>query len=780
MTLLRIHWRRLFVLCALVLGSVNARAEVQEKGYIELKDGVGLKYTVIYPEAGKRFPVLVQYNGYNAGNDPYDAGFGPVGEAALANGFAVLGVQVRGSGCSEGSFDLFEPRWADDAVQALDWASKQPWSNGATAMGGLSFPGITQLMVGPKRPPSLKAIMPWSGITDLYRDVSWPGGIFNPVFATIFDILQRQQSTAGVPAEVLAGDLRCALAVLGRLDPTDDVIVQGAFNPWADASIYQRPVADGDIDKIDVPVLATHGWQDEALASRVAVAYEQLNPETTWLVFGNGGHSFGLGSPFVVEMAESFLLHFVKGERNGFPSTPHVQILHEVSFDGTHRWVTSHDRWPVDSELTELYFSGDGLLRSEAPKDAASVNYVYPLPAPSMTATVLGQVENQTYQLPVLPGGAASFTTAPLAQDVEILGPSRADIWLSSTATDTDLQVSLIEVRADGREQFLQRGWLRVSQRKTETSRNQPNFVYHSHTQQDSTFMPTGEPVLASVEIWPVGHVFRAGSSIRVNVEAPLGTTGFRQLLLNPTPAINTVHFGGLHLSRITLPVVPKAIAPVDYSECGTLWNQPCRPNPTAVPEGALSLNAAVGANPDARGSIQRLGHHRFRLSNTGRAEHFLRAIEATSSDLPDGTAATLKLRDQSISTTSHDGKLRFELEDDTGLTAGQALEVELRVDEQEALAWTASLSNLAYAGADGIEVQPAPVGFLLLVLACLASARSRRYLPMVLLIGTLAACADSDPVDSQPGSSLRVSQVQAVDDKGQYFSYTGAPIRLE
>jgi predicted acyl esterase len=95
---------------------------------VELADGVELRYTVVGPAAEGRFPTLLNYAGYASGTDP---GFSaqPL-KWFLDAGFAVVGVNVRGSGCSSGNFELFDPRWAEHGRQVVEWMSA---SRGAPA-----------------------------------------------------------------------------------------------------------------------------------------------------------------------------------------------------------------------------------------------------------------------------------------------------------------------------------------------------------------------------------------------------------------------------------------------------------------------------------------------------------------------------------------------------------------------------------------------------------------------------------------------------------------------
>lgn len=765
----------------------SASAEVTESGYIELSDGTGLKYTVIYPDVGGRYPVLLHYQGYNAGNDPYDTGFGALGEVALANGYAILGINTRGSGCSEGSFTPLERQWAHDGLEVLDWATQQTWSNGDTAMAGLSLPGIIQLMVASQRHPSLKAILPWSAITDIYRDVAWPGGIYNATFIGFWQTLLSQQNIANPLLESARGDTRCAAALTTPGRQANNAILDVSIRPWADDPEYSRRLlSPGEVSNIAVPALITHAWQDEALSSRSTVEYEKMSPDKTWFILGNGGHGFGLGSEFVVNEAIRFLNHFVKGEDNAFESTPKVQLLHEVAYDGTYRWKTSHQTWPVNHELAELYFSDDGRLANERPNVAGSVNYTYPLAAPSMTATVSPETENQTYKLPVTPGGSVSFTSAPLAHDLEILGPARADIWLSSTAQDTDVQISLVEVRPDGQEQFIQRGWLRASNRTMLKAENRANFPVHIHSKQTREPLVIDDPTLLSIEIWPVGHVFRSGSSLRVYIEAPLGTTGYRQLALNQTPATNTVHTGESYLSRITLPVIPDGVAHRDYSECDTVHNQPCRQNPKAVPPGVLDMRPMSTIASQARGEVIVTDKNEFQLTNTAGGTHWIRAIEITGGELLDGTIATVRIDNDVISTTAYGGKLRFEIEESSGLTVGEPKLVLLKIRSESQVSWMPSPSNVAYADTESYAGVIFPLGTAIFMIACALARRSKRYFLIAVAMGALIACESdgrrkpSISLSATDANALKITKIQAVDERGVYFDYKSTEKELD
>ena len=188
------------------------------------------------------------------------------------------------------------------------------------------------------------------------------------------------------------------------------------------------------------------------------------------------------------------------------------------------------------------------------------------------------------------PGTAATFTTAPLEDDLTLLGSASADLWLTATAPDVDLQVTLTEVRPDGQELFVEQGWLRASQRTLEPARSTALRPFQTHTAADVSPLEPGQPVLARVEVFPFGHVFRAGSRLRLWVEAPVFLPALWAFTPSPVPAQVAVLHDADHPSRLVLPQVPNDPERIaTLPACGTLIRQPCRPDPVSAAATAFS-----------------------------------------------------------------------------------------------------------------------------------------------------------------------------------------------
>jgi putative CocE/NonD family hydrolase len=581
--------RRLLLLLALVatLGVAHAGAAApttRTTGYLTMADGTKLAYTVVRPAGPGPFPTLFEYSGYDPGRSPDESYIRQFVEDD--GGYAYIGVNLRGTGCSEGTFDFFQPQEARDGAAVIAWIRQQPWSNGLVGMIGKSYPGITQLFVAQEQPEGLAAIAPGHFFADAYRDVARPGGISNHGFATLWSFIGRPSyEVQSSPQYVLAGDLGCLNGLTSELRglPTNPY-VQLLQHPFDDALTRERS-PNRRLDRIEVPMLATLAWQDEQLASRqthLLSALDDLGRTNWWATLSNGDHAMSRTRTELADL-ERFYDHFLKGEANGWEDRPRVQVWWEAGRDGGARapgWTTGLDHW------SEAHRRAEGSLApwSIPLGSEGSTSYTY-LP-------ILGSqgVANPAYALPQLPdlyfwgnapldGTAAAFTTEQLTEDRTVLGSASLDLWLSASMPDVDLQATITEVRPDGQEVFVQQGWLRASQRALDPARSTELLPYQTHT--SASMLAPGEPVLARVEIFPFGHLFRAGSRLRVWVEAP---TFLPQLwAFTPTliPGRVEILHDADHPSRLVLPLVPNDPERIaSRPECGRVIRQPCRADP--------------------------------------------------------------------------------------------------------------------------------------------------------------------------------------------------------
>jgi uncharacterized protein len=573
---------------------------VVEHGYLPLKDGTMLSYTLTLPKAEGRFPVVLQYDPYAAGatSDP----------TWNDSGYAMLGVNFRGTGCSQGTVQITRADiWGPDGAEVVDWAARQSWSDGAVAMLGFSFTGTSQIATAAYAGSALKAIMPGNVFPDLYRDISYPGGVYNSLIPA-WVVAGRQVVVGGAAIQQGATDPACDVNEAQQLAPNEIQAPDTTLHPYRDEFWTRDPAALAS--RVHIPILGCVNWQDMTVYSRAFNEFrDDFDPRRTWVVGGDGSHT---DCPISRARRVRFLDHYLKHVDNGWQKTPKVLLVHEVVGspgrdkvpDDAGGWQSSFATWSDATRAIRpvtLYLRAGGRLDLARPSVAE--------PADSYTydgATGANKPEVFTY--PIVPGSQVTYTTPRLAHDAEFLGSGSMNLWMSSTARDTDVQVMLSEIRPDGQEEFVENGWLRLSHRKLDAQGSSALRPLHTDLQSDAEPLAAGVPVLARVEIQPFDHVFRAGSAIRVSIDVPSTS-----LVGLPGVATNVVqHTPGME-SAIVLGDLPGARAHAPLPACSARLNQPCRGDTGAVPAGSLDI-------PEPGASAGRKRETRARGTRTRRA----------------------------------------------------------------------------------------------------------------------------------------------------------------
>jgi predicted acyl esterase len=264
------------------------------------------------------YPTLIEYSGYG-----YADPSGPVnGIAVLANlmGFAVVDVNMRGTGCSGGAFDFFEPLQNLDGYDVIETIAHQPWVLGhKVGMMGISYGGISQLFTAQEQPPDLEAIAPLS-VIDATATTLYPGGILNTGFAVPW--AQERQQQAQPAGQGLTGTQPYAEQQIQNGDQTcksNQVLHGEAADLMAKIranSTYNPSVADPldpitFVDKINVPVFMACQWEDEQTGGHCPdLAQHMTGTSQKWFTFTNGAHIDSL-DPYTYDRWYDFLQLFV-------------------------------------------------------------------------------------------------------------------------------------------------------------------------------------------------------------------------------------------------------------------------------------------------------------------------------------------------------------------------------------------------------------------------------------------------------------------------------------
>ncbi len=608
------------------------RLPTEGLGYIATRDGTTLSASVWLPgpvEDGP-YPTVVEYSGYSPSN-PDSQGFPDI----FTNlGYAYVGVNIRGTGCSGGSFRYFEYTQSLDGYDAIETVAAQPWvQNHRVGMVGVSYPGISQLFVAQTQPPSLAAITPFSVLDDSAIATLYPGGILNTGFAVAWT---EERMSEARPAgqqwaadQIAAGDEQCDANQGLRLQNPDLLAEITANQFWTD-DVAGEIAPRLFVDRITVPTFVAGAWQDEQTGGHFPTMLDRFtNTDHLYATLMNGLHTESIG-PAVLPRLVEFLDLYV-GERTpslavarsiapllgssifgtadvalptddrfagmtyeqalaAFESEPPIRVLFEEgAADGfparspMPRFEADFASWPVpDAVATAWYLTGDGAL-AEAPVDDSTTTSYLALPD-AIPPTWYEGSSSGIWSVDVTydwqEGGAGTFAawaTAPLVNETVVVGSGSVDLYLQSNLGDTDLEVTITEIRPDGQEMYVQSGWLRASHRALDEGASTELRPVHTHREEDAAPLPDGDFELVRVEIFPFAHVFRAGSRIRLSVDAPGGNRPVWEFDTIAGGEQVTIAADPVMASRIVLPVVPGIDAPDAYPECGALRGQPCR-----------------------------------------------------------------------------------------------------------------------------------------------------------------------------------------------------------
>ena len=625
-------------------------------GYLTTRDGTQLSVQVVLPGPPENgpYPTVLEYSGY----DPSSPTTGQPQYKLLMppSGYAWVGVNIRGSGCSGGAFNFFENLQSLDGYDAVETIAAQPWSDGHVGMVGISYAGISQLFVARSAPPHLDAITPVSVIDDTWRGTLYPGGIFNNGFALGWGTERDEQNKwpnpnapGWVRNRIDNGDTTCADNMLLRGQNVN--LTQQTYNhpnpsPQLDPEFtYDFPhgsdsLAPAEFVKdIKAHVLIAGAWQDEQTGGHWANMLNRFSPDTFVRVVGqNGVHTEALDPTVLLATSEFLDLYvghkvpavsgFIRAfapalwsaitgigglsiPPDRFPTwltydqaralyewEPRVQILWETgNADGfapgslMPRGETRYAAWPIPNTVARTwYLRTQGRLKKKPGVGNVAPDPYRPDPELRPRGSFPGGniwSATPTYDWqPVAEGASLSYLTKPLLRTLTMAGTGSVDLWISSSATDSDVQVTLSEVMPNGEERYVQNGWLKLSHRKLDNSRSTELNPFHSDELGDMRPLEPDHFTKARIAIFPFAHQFRSGSRIRLTIQAPGGD---RPEWKFATPAtggqvVNRVRLDDRHPSRLVLPLVPDGpdLGP-DAAPCPSIRAQPCRNTAPAV-----------------------------------------------------------------------------------------------------------------------------------------------------------------------------------------------------
>lgn len=585
---------------------------------VTMPDGTSLRANVYYPtdpatgqDAPGPFPVIMVMTPY--GRDTVGAASGQEGgaEAAtkagpipymISRGYIDVVAEVRGTGDSEGSFNLLDPIQGQDGANLVRWAAQLPHSNGRVGTYGPSYMGLDQYMtanaIGPNSP--LKALFPIVAGNDTYRDVVFQGGLLDAEFdlaviTTIFGPLELVNPAAENPTDV--GDLlkvesQHAPALL-TYNLSQILNIASGGDQAYDEDYWQTRAPRNMLDRIvhnGIPAFMVDGWfdlyqrgamlnysgfQNAYFGRPVGAPMRPSQPVTgRYQLLQGPWYHLDAGFGFDVYKVElAWFDRWLKDQPTGIDQTSHPLHLYAL---GGNRWVDTA-RYPLtEAQAHTYYLSGgpsgsgapsqnDGRLATARPTGSSGADQVlftgtsspcnFGTEQWSFGALTLAAEEGQLPPNPCTQDdrsiqtgpGALTYTAPPLSQTTLLAGPIDATIYATSTRPDVELVATIEDVAPNGASKPLTTGALLGSFRELDHALTwyapdgRPLSPYHPYTRASVTPVPTGEVTRFDIEVFPTLAELAAGHRLRLT----LATGDSPHLVPIPAQAANLA--GGVY-----------------------------------------------------------------------------------------------------------------------------------------------------------------------------------------------------------------------------------------
>jgi len=544
--------------------------------YIEMDDGVRLAADIWLPpgtpsDGSVQVPCLVELTPYRKETRAAEgAGFLPQA------GFGLVEVDARGTGGSEGEYDIvFSVREQWDAAAVIDWAATESgFCTDKVGMFGGSYSGIIQYLAASLPPDRaadhLVTIAPQRAYGDLYRDIVHHGGQTIASFGLIWSGGTTAYYTQP-PTNLASAD--GANAWIDHITSNDPMIAYYLTEPYIDG-VYasddteqaydQRLYLDSSVlermEHLTVPAFHLAGWFDAFTRGQLLTFQQALANEQEGL---GGPHYLAIGPwnhgethfSYYDDMRE----RLIEWYRHWLDDGPEPAWFGEDRL----RWFTMHEggldddtgawseapAWPPSSELLRLYPDADGGL-SSAPASDGSVSWIYDPTTgvaefPSRWDNAAGVPQLNLDQSLDGDRGGPTFLTEVLDEDLTIVGPISLRLQASTTGLgagdapvdglpdllnslappyhDTDFVVKVSDVKPDGTAELITEGFLRASHRAldpelTQVVDGEVLVPVHPHLRESLDPPPSSEVREYWIEVWPTAKTFPAGHRLRVDV----------------------------------------------------------------------------------------------------------------------------------------------------------------------------------------------------------------------------------------------------------------------
>lgn len=516
---------------------------------IKMRDGITLYVNVFRPNRPGKYPVVMSMDPYIKDSLPpwqvfhrFWPAVGSIETSLYApiespdpgfwvpNDYALVKIATRGSSNSEGSLYPWTKTETEDYYEVIEWAAEQEWSDGNIGLNGVSYLAMTQWRVAALNPPHLKAIIPWEGTSDLYREWYFHGGIPETAFSSSFEALNRTRFPEN------------------EIEP---MVEEQKAHPLFDEHWQEREV---QLNKINVPMFVCASWSTQGLHCRGTFeGFKQSSSQDKWLLVHGRKEWETYYLRESLEQQKAFFDYFLKRVENGWRNTPPVRYeVRERFYQGQQR---SAQEWPLENtEYKEFYLNDEAMVLTETAQ-SNEVMLTYNSEAAA--------AENNEIHFKYTANEA-----------LEITGYSKLKLWVSAEDTDDmDIFVGLKKLDINGNEVLLPdfnqmeygivaHGWLRASHRELDLEKSTAFQPVLKHT--NLAKLEKGDVVPVEIEIWPYSIKLNRGESLELVIKGseivPEEVAGVARGYAH-TDTVNkgrhSIYVGGKYDSHLLLPIIP-------------------------------------------------------------------------------------------------------------------------------------------------------------------------------------------------------------------------------
>lgn len=461
----------------------------------------------------------------------------------VPRGYAIVNIDIRGTGDSEGVMAVLGSQEAEDGYDTIEALAEMPWCSGKVGMAGNSHLAIAQWFIAATRPPHLAAIAPWEGCGDLYREQFARGGIYSGDLFDHMIVKYMLQGRKGVES----------FRKMFQKSPL-------ANKWWND----KRP----NMKNINIPTYITGTWTNTMHGMGAIRGWLQVDSPQKWLRWHPWQEWYDLwGNPQANEELLQFMDHYLQGKDNGWEQTPRVRMAvlrfgePQPGRPQSYENVVEDD-FPIPrTEYKKMYFEASGKLTSTAPADTSVLAY----DSESAESVSFTHTFDLTTRLVGLPK-AVLYMSCPDHDDLDIY------IQLEKLSASGEPMVSLNvpwqglpvktfkDFKPEEATEVVQyrgpSGILRASLRAIDESQSMhPHWPFHPHDKEEK--IPAGTVVKLDVGIWAFGNEYEAGESIRVQVSGrSRAIDNFGTLDHLNNKGTHKLHIGGKTPSHVILPFV--------------------------------------------------------------------------------------------------------------------------------------------------------------------------------------------------------------------------------